>query len=68
MGVRDAARLQARTANHYDSHPFEFLTAEDEERSSSGSPSRFAVLSTRSSGLGSALRRSVAAPAVEPSI
>src|SRR5208283_1296747 len=30
--VEGAAGLQVRTADHYDSHPFEFLTAEDEVR------------------------------------
>jgi len=29
-GVSEAARLEARTADHYDSHPFEFLTVDDE--------------------------------------
>ncbi len=39
--VRGSAGLQARTADHYDSHPFEFLTAEDEERIEEWQPRPF---------------------------
>jgi len=40
-GVRGVAELQARTADHYDSHPFEFLTAEDELRIEAWQPRPF---------------------------
>jgi len=40
--VREAAAgLQTRTANHYDLHPFEFLTAEDEVRIEDWQPRPF---------------------------
>jgi ubiquinone/menaquinone biosynthesis C-methylase UbiE len=40
-GVGEASRLQARTADHYDSHPFEFLTAADAERIEEWQPRPF---------------------------
>lgn len=40
-GSRGTAELQARTADHYDSHPFDFLTAEDEARIEDWQPRPF---------------------------